>query len=286
MSVALIGSSGGGAATLGHTDPLQLLQTIHKELLKIQGCQGIRAALFISLHGGKGLDSACEKTDTATLYEVSYTESKDEVDAYQVRAQVVHTGSLGSANEKCREADFAIAKLIRERKIAGLISISINVDIHAETLKAAAELDIPVTGSGGTGLSAASTRFGVRLVGNAGGSVATTSYTRAVSYSHALAVAWGRINILYGDFIEAAYPFMERSTLLNVSGYLASGMSTELLTKNPQTVQSLAYLPVPISIWLASDWKRISVAYFVAFCTSLLGTLVNNLLFGSKMKIG
>lgn len=64
------------------------------------------------------------------------------------------------------------------------------MDLHASTLRAAAATKIPVTGSGGTSLSAASSRFGIQLVGNAGGSVATTSYTRAVSYTYALATAW------------------------------------------------------------------------------------------------
>ena len=32
-SVLLIGSSGGGTATLGHTDPVELLTTVHRELL-------------------------------------------------------------------------------------------------------------------------------------------------------------------------------------------------------------------------------------------------------------
>eukprot|EP00585_Thalassiosira_rotula_P007191 CAMPEP_0196156122 /NCGR_PEP_ID=MMETSP0910-20130528/41782_1 /TAXON_ID=49265 /ORGANISM="Thalassiosira rotula, Strain GSO102" /LENGTH=63 /DNA_ID=CAMNT_0041420481 /DNA_START=21 /DNA_END=209 /DNA_ORIENTATION=- len=35
FSVAVIGSSGGGTATLGHTDSIELLTTIHQELLRI-----------------------------------------------------------------------------------------------------------------------------------------------------------------------------------------------------------------------------------------------------------
>ena len=35
-SVALIGSSGGGTATLGHTDPIEVITTVHRELCRIR----------------------------------------------------------------------------------------------------------------------------------------------------------------------------------------------------------------------------------------------------------
>eukprot|EP00554_Chaetoceros_debilis_P015307 CAMPEP_0194124272 /NCGR_PEP_ID=MMETSP0150-20130528/57949_1 /TAXON_ID=122233 /ORGANISM="Chaetoceros debilis, Strain MM31A-1" /LENGTH=43 /DNA_ID= /DNA_START= /DNA_END= /DNA_ORIENTATION= len=35
MTVVIIGSSGGGMATLGHSDPVELITTIHKELGRI-----------------------------------------------------------------------------------------------------------------------------------------------------------------------------------------------------------------------------------------------------------
>jgi hypothetical protein len=523
MSVALIGSSGGGAATLGHTEPVQLLQAIHKELRKVDGGNGIQIALFVAMQGGKGLDTANEKVDTATLYAIPFTEYPNE----ECHVQVVMNGTLRAVNEAIRKMDATIASAIRENKIQGLICISCHVDLHSDTLKTAASKGIPVTGSGGTSLSAAATNFGVVLVGNAGGSVATTSYTRAVSYTSALASSWSRlykpfesalttpqwrsvlnaclpafwgvallsrasdiyfeylptpiahtaqhqaldilrsralplvccvvmatstapqhgstvvmaaciagifcansilagmlagwiisvfvgqvlytcvrlgipatmtnliasggvgvgvatmmapflsflpvisqyirycvhismngrvqglgfvigclfcygskvgyyhaiglpiiliemeqgkaslvgaidectlvlvsagicfgnilvprnlddtnlahcmrglrINLFCGDFIEAAYPFMERSAIINVAGYLASGVSTELLTGfRTQDVLSMAYLPVPLSIWLARDWRRICLAYSAAFIISFLGTITSN----------
>jgi len=189
MSVALIGSSGGGAATLGHTDPGQLLQTIHKELRKIDGAEGIKIALFVSLHGGKGLDTSNDEVDTATLYSVPLSEEPNE----QCHVQVLKTGTLREVNEAIKGLDADIAQAIKDKKIQGIICISCHVDLHSNTLKTAASMQIPVTGSGGTSLSAATTKFGVMLVGNAGGSVATTSYTRAVSYTHALATTWSRV---------------------------------------------------------------------------------------------
>ncbi|CAJ1441457.1 unnamed protein product, partial [Effrenium voratum] len=56
MSVALIGSSGGGAATLGHNDAAELLRVIHEELQKTEGCSGLGFVLFSSM--SKGFDAA------------------------------------------------------------------------------------------------------------------------------------------------------------------------------------------------------------------------------------
>ena len=87
-----------------------------------------------------------------------------------------------------------------------------------------------------------------------------------------------RINLLFGDFIEVAYPFMEKSLLVNLAAYLASGLSVELLTGNPQDVLSSAYLPLPAAILLAGDPLRIFRAYFAAFSVTFVGALLNNFL--------
>ena len=542
MSVALIGSSGGGAATLGHTEPTLLLQTISAELSKVEcNKSSLRYALFVALHGGLGLDTADPENDAATLYSINSDESESSSSDSQCNVRVVCTAALTEVNKTCTTMDETIiAKAIRDGKVNGLICISCDPDIHSKTLLAASEMKIPVTGSGGTSLSAAVTRFHVHLVGNAGGSVATNSYTRAVSFAHALASAWHvpyhpfsssdqiatphwrsvlnatlpafwaaclacrflnlmlqhlhdysnwetsllsdsvrqilgalqsyalpaaccvvmatscashhgstavmascvaattcrqsilggllagwlvslaigrvvfrcvvwnvpatmtnlvaaggvgaciaiamspivpflreittyirwcvrasmsgevpfvgfiigclfcygsktgyyhaiclpiiliemelagasvwgaidectlvlvsagicsanlltssslkttdaslcrralRINLLCGDFIEAAYPFMEQRRLVNVAGYLASGLSTELLARNPEEILSLAYLPLPVSISLAKDWQRMALASFIAFGVAFAGAALNNILIGRK----
>ena len=541
MAVALIGSSGGGAATLGHTEPAQLLQTINDELSKIEGDCRLTHALFVSLHGGHGLDTADPTESTATLYSIESNEADNKSGESGTLVRVVQSGVLAEVNKTCSQMDATIAKAILGGKVKGLICISCDPDIHSKTLEAASAMRIPVTGSGGTSLSVAVTRFDIELVGNAGGSVATNSYTRAVSFAHALATAWKvpyrpfassdqlvtpqwrsvlnaslpafwavclacrflnlvfiklvsddtdinlnawteptrqlimalqsyalptaccvvmatscasrhgstavmasciaamacrqsilagllagwlvslslgrvvyrcivwnipatmtnlvaaggtgaavaivvapfvpalreittwirlgvhvtmsgripgagfvigclfcygskigyyhalclpviliemelgqasvwgaidectlvlvsagiccanlimssslketdlslckravRINLLYGDFIEAAYPFMEESRLVNVAGYLASGLSTEILARNPEDILSLAYLPLPVCILLANDWHRMALASFVAFGVSFVGTAINNFLFDRK----
>ena len=87
-----------------------------------------------------------------------------------------------------------------------------------------------------------------------------------------------RINLLFGDFIEVAYPFMERSSLVNAAGYLASGLSTELLTGNSKEVLSSAYLPLPVAIILAQNQLKIALAFATAFIVSFSGAVISNLL--------
>jgi len=190
FNVAIIGSSGGGGATLGHTDPRELIRTVQGELEKVEG-DSSRAqatwALFVALDGGKGFDNVVDEgVDRATLY--YNIQDKDVNDDYLSLS--TKSGSLQEINVSCNKESQKLAAAILDGKIHGLICISCSVNVFSETLRAAATANIPVTGTGGTSLSLASTQFHVRLVGNAGGSVATTSVTRAVSYTHALASDW------------------------------------------------------------------------------------------------
>ena len=85
-----------------------------------------------------------------------------------------------------------------------------------------------------------------------------------------------KTNILCGDFIEVAYPSMERCKIVNFAAYLASGISTEILYQsNSGTVMSSAYFPLPLSIFLAHDRYRIILAMFSAFIISFLGVLLS-----------
>ena len=146
--VALIGSTGGGTATLGHTDPPQLLQMIGRELKKVADCDGISRALFVALEGGKGFDQVDdEQNDPATLYQVP-------PDSYS--CQIVQSATLKHVNADCKKRNKDLADAIRKGEIHGLICISVSVEVFAETLQAASEAKIPVTGTGGTSLSVAS----------------------------------------------------------------------------------------------------------------------------------
>ena len=175
--VALIGSSGGGTATLGHTLASEFLDTIIHELESISEPVGLKTALFISLDDGKGMDSA-NGADGATLFHLS------------AEGKRFYHGSLNEINARVENLEVELSKDIQQGNIQGLICVSCSVSLFSRTLKAAADKDIPVTGTGGTSLSLASSKYKINLVGNSGGSVATTPLTKAISFSHALAQAW------------------------------------------------------------------------------------------------
>lgn len=207
-SVAVIASSGGGTATLGHTDPPHFLHAIHYQLRLIggltagsssrasggsRGVRGIRQALYVNLDDGKSMDTANEDIDTATLYQIDRAEKDDDDnddDNVSSSCRIVKRGTLKEVNAHCREEQKKMAHAITNKQVHGLICISCHTDIFKDTLKAAECRNIPVTGSGGTSLSKAASLYNIHLIGNAGGSVATTTYTRAVSYAHAFASYW------------------------------------------------------------------------------------------------
>jgi len=83
-----------------------------------------------------------------------------------------------------------------------------------------------------------------------------------------------KTNIFCGDFIEAAYPSMERSSVINVSAYVAAGLSTEVLMK--RSVLSTAYLPLPIAIWISNDRIGMGLACMIAYVVSFCGTIIAN----------
>jgi hypothetical protein len=226
MSVIILGSSGGGAATLGHTDPPHLLKTIHEQLGIISSsqtgdevssssgvqregfsrrCHGVLYALFVACE--VPMDSADPDTDSATLWTVgldrrffdiktSFGEQASKKYASRVlQVQPYFTGTLSQVNQKVKEVEekVIVPEIVSQHShVKGIICISCDPGVvNYASLSAASKMKLPVTGSGGTSLSAAiKIHKGLSLVGNAGGSVATTTYTRAVSYCCALSLAW------------------------------------------------------------------------------------------------
>lgn len=191
--VALIGSSGGGTATLGHTCPVSFLRTIDEQLSLIQGlgtdaAARLVVALFVALDGGRGMDGVDEQSSKARLFQFRL------INDTEIRSEVVAVGSLDTVNRKCAELQrHLVAAKIRENHVDALICVSCHIGIFGETLQAAATRGTRfyLTGSGGTSLAQIGSIFSIKLTGNAGGSVATTTITKAVSYTHALARAWG-----------------------------------------------------------------------------------------------
>jgi len=196
MNVVVVGSSGGGTATLGHTDPVELLSTIHDELQRIRlkeddaGKVAIRYALYVSLHHGKGMDHVDDSKDTATLYFVDHNATQT---YSMLQVQIAYTGTLSQVNNRVKELEKTlIVPAIESSSIQGIICISCDPEnTNFAILSAAANIGVPVTGSGGSSLSQAMSKHPhIKLVGNVGGSVATTTYTKAVSYTYSLSKAW------------------------------------------------------------------------------------------------
>lgn len=179
--VALIGSSGGGIATLGHTQAADFVKIVAQHLQGIRQHVHLDSVLFVSLDDGSGLDSATGREQATLLYIEGKTKTTERK----------YHGTLDEINEKVKELETRISRGICNGEIHGLISVSSKPSLFAHTLSAAGQRDIPVTGTGGTSLAAASSEFHLRLIGNSGGSVATTPETKAVSFSSAFAREWG-----------------------------------------------------------------------------------------------
>lgn len=177
-SVVLIGSSGGGMAALGDSSTSSFVESIENELSKIRGGVHLHEVIFVSLPNGRGMDSAKE-TDNASLFHLTGGQ------------QTVTKATLKDINKKVVDLDESIANDIELKKIHGIISVSCKPSLFHQTLEAAGELGIPLTGTGGTSLSIIASNYSVTLWGNAGGSVATTPLTKAISFSAALARGWG-----------------------------------------------------------------------------------------------
>jgi hypothetical protein len=178
MRVAIIGSSGGGTATLGHTDGRLLIHTIRDHL---HTCDiALVHVCFVALDNGMGMDYVDAQTDTAVLYTISTDDhsqtktnttttgtnttssSTDDDDDDEVlhglgTARIQTRGRLEHVNRYLVEErlDEKLAALIVDGTVQGLICISCCPELFARTLSAAAAAYrvFPVTGSGGSSLS-------------------------------------------------------------------------------------------------------------------------------------
>jgi hypothetical protein len=184
--ILLIGSSGGGTATLGHTQSTVLIDALRQHfkegITPGSGAGKIELTeyFWISMDNGQGLDSATGD-DVVTL-----------IHSRPPSQNVKDHGTLNEINHEIKDRhDGDMAQLVRTGQIDGIISVSSRPDLFPKTFVEVAKSKIPVTGTGGTSLSILASRFGVNLVGNAGGSVATTPETKAVSFCGSLAQAMG-----------------------------------------------------------------------------------------------
>jgi len=83
-------------------------------------------------------------------------------------------------------------------------------------------------------------------------------------------------NLLYGDYIEACYPFLERDPYLNAAAYAASACSGALVAC--AGARSTAYLPAPLAVWLSDTPAKLAVAAGIAFGIPFAAGSLSNVL--------
>lgn len=215
-SVAIIGSSGGGTATLGHTNTDKLITAIHRELLRIRHdnsadavgsttstskrtCAGISHAIFVSLCDGGGFDSIGvedwkpdqdgTRGTKATLFTLGFKGNQASIDHFQINRMA--TGPLSKINAQVKKLDDELAASIENSSIRAIISISSEPYLFHKTLTAAAAKELPIVGSGGTSLGVLASNYDLKIIGNSGGSVASTTLTKARGWAMGLAEEWG-----------------------------------------------------------------------------------------------
>eukprot|EP00535_Pseudo-nitzschia_heimii_P007340 CAMPEP_0197179298 /NCGR_PEP_ID=MMETSP1423-20130617/4305_1 /TAXON_ID=476441 /ORGANISM="Pseudo-nitzschia heimii, Strain UNC1101" /LENGTH=157 /DNA_ID=CAMNT_0042629195 /DNA_START=22 /DNA_END=492 /DNA_ORIENTATION=- len=151
--VALIGSSGGGTATLGHTDPSKFVRLIADHLRCVGDDDAssssssssstpvvtLDTVLFVSLDDGAGFDSVTGAEDATLLF---IRDGGSE--------RTTHRDALDRINEMVRGFEERTARGFEEGTLHGLICVSCEPSLFERTLRAAAKRGVPVTGTGGS----------------------------------------------------------------------------------------------------------------------------------------
>lgn len=171
--IGVIGSSGGNLYNQGGNDPNALM----REIFVQAESAGIEVA-FVQFIGTTGSMDNISMDARAHLY---YLDNKSLVSSQEK--------SLKEINEMAAGYDEELAAKIRSREIDGLIIMSSDPKgVNKKALTAAAEMAIPICGTGGT--SVANTQaMGCKVI-SASGTTGTTNRTRAVAFISALAKEW------------------------------------------------------------------------------------------------
>jgi hypothetical protein len=121
------------------------------------------------------------------------------------RVTLVARGPLRHINRLARRLDARLGEVIAESsstsdggvktgrtRIAAVISVSSEPTVlHRASLSSCRRAGLPVVGSGGTSLGRIASTYDLRVVGNSGGSVASTTRTKARGWAAGLAEEWG-----------------------------------------------------------------------------------------------
>ncbi|MBQ6622196.1 MAG: PTS sugar transporter [Mogibacterium sp.] len=173
--LAVIGSSGGNLYNQGGADP----KTMMKEVFTQAASAGIEVAFVQFVGTSQSMDTVSQDSK-ARLWQLA---GENEVEAGEEM-------TLAAVNGLATEQDRILADKIRQGEIDGIMLLSCDPKgTNREALTAAAEMQIPVAGTGGTSM-AETQALGCKVIA-ASGTTGTTNRTRAVSAIAAFSKEWG-----------------------------------------------------------------------------------------------
>jgi len=173
-NIAILGSSGGNLYSLGGKYPKQLLTEIIAQADAAK--MNISAIQFIGAEAS--MDKAKDHTK-ASLFTLS-----------ENKPTSIFQGSLKETNAAAEQLDQEIAKKIKSGLIDGLILMSVHTEqANKQAVLAAAEMKIPIVGTGGTSMANVGSKKGNVI--SVSGTTGTSNRTRAISFVASLAKHWG-----------------------------------------------------------------------------------------------
>lgn len=173
--IAILGSSGGNLYNLGGKEPMKLLGEIITQSKAAE--MQISDIQFIGARAS--MDNVNEKT-LARLY--TWDDSEKKIIASEEDA-------LNNINQLSEQNDMRIAEKIRNGEIEGLILMSSDPNnTNKNAIKAAAEMKIPIVGTGGTSMATIQSLGGNVI--STSGTTGTTNRTRAVASIQSLSKFW------------------------------------------------------------------------------------------------
>lgn len=206
--LAVVGSSGGNLYNQGGSDP----QAMMKEIFTQAGSCGIEVG-YVQFIGTTGTMDGISMDAKAKLY------SLDGNNNLTCGAE----SSLGEINEQAKEKDAELAAMILAGEIDGMMLMSCDPKgVNQEAILAAAEMQIPVAGTGGTSM-AETQAMGCKIVATSG-TTGTTNRTRAVSAISAFSKEWG---IKYSPVIGSAKGGIQEGNVwkrINIRGIMMASM--------------------------------------------------------------
>jgi len=87
-----------------------------------------------------------------------------------------------------------------------------------------------------------------------------------------------RINLLWGDYVEACYPAMARTGLVSAAAYAGAALAGAVLLASSPPPLSSAYLPLPLALAVSGSPARLAAASGLAFAAPFCGTLLAHVL--------